>query len=236
MGNNCIVVHGLEIAIERKRVKNINLAVYPPDGRVRVSAPIGCSSEMISSVIKSKLPWILKQRTVMRDRTYMPSPRLKTGEKVMVFGREFSLVVNERVGAAAMRLVDEKLELTVRPGTPSVKRITVLNDWYRKQLQKRVPELLSLWQPVIGVEVKDWRIRRMKTRWGSCNIRDKRVWLNLALVRLSPVFLEYVLVHEMVHLLERYHNGRFWHFMDRFLPQWRQVRKQLQQVSIGPQS
>ncbi|MFV0436357.1 MAG: M48 family metallopeptidase [Desulfopila sp.] len=233
MKSKRILLDDLALTIQWKRVKNVNLVVSSPDGRVRVSAPLGYSEEMIRTIVAAKQPWIMKKRAAIQGRTVLSPPSLMAnGEPVAVFGRPFPLVITEKRGAATMRLVDDRLELEVRPAMSAALRREVLNRWYRQQLQLRIPALLSRYQTLIGVEVLEWRIRQMKTRWGSCNVRDRRIWLNLVLARLAPVFLEYVLVHELVHLLEKSHNGRFQRLMDRFFPRWRQVRAQLKQISL----
>ncbi len=123
--------------------------------------------------------------------------------------------------------------MRVRPGTGRDKREQFLNYWYRRHMKLLVPGLISQWEPVIGVQAVDWGIKKMKTRWDSCNVRDHRVWLNLELAKKSPPCLEYVLVHEMVHLLERHHNERFKALMDRFMPQWRLYRDELNQAPLA---
>jgi predicted metal-dependent hydrolase len=123
--------------------------------------------------------------------------------------------------------------MQVRPGTDRDKREQLLNDWYRRRLKELMPDLIIKWQPIIGVQVADWGIKKMKTRWGSCNTRDHRVWLNLELAKKAPRCLEYVLVHELVHLRESHHNDRFKALMDLFMPQWRQYREELNQAPLA---
>jgi len=122
--------------------------------------------------------------------------------------------------------------MQVRPGASRDKREQVLNDWYRRHMKSLVPDLIARWQPVIGVQVDDWGIKKMKTRWGSCNIQDHRVWLNLELAKKPPQCLEYVLVHEMVHLLECHHNYHFKALMEKFMPQWRLYRNELNRAPL----
>jgi len=230
---NSLFFDDLEISIERKRIKNINLAVYPPEGRIRVSAPLRCSEEQIRSVIFARLEWIQRKRQEMRARLVRPVLQGRSGELVPFGGREVLLEVAERPGRPMVMLAGECIKLEVPPGMTEEKRLALLHGWYRQQLHLAVPGLLARWQPVIGVEAREWRIRRMKTRWGSCNIRERRIWLNLELAKMAPACLEYVLVHELVHLIERYHNTRFWGLMDRFLPEWRTVRRQLKEAAPG---
>jgi len=231
--NSRLILHDLEISVERKRIKNINLAVCPPEGRIRVSAPLHCSEELIRSVIIARLDWIRRKRAELQARVVPPALQLRSGELVCFGGREFLLEVAERPGRCRVMLDGACMKMEVPPGISAEKRLALLHGWYRQQLHLAVPDLLARWQPVIGVEAREWRIRRMKTRWGSCNIRERRIWLNLELARMAPACLEYVLVHELVHLLERYHNARFWGLMDRFLPDWRMIRRQLKEVVLG---
>ncbi|SHO44830.1 hypothetical protein SAMN02745220_00892 [Desulfopila aestuarii DSM 18488] len=227
-----LVVHDLVVTVQKKRVKNINLAIYPPDGRIRVSAPIKCSEETISAVIRARLGWINKKRAALLARPSQVVVEMVTGDTIDFFGQRYPLVVVEKSGTSGLQISNGTMELTVMPESSTEKKVSMLNEWYRRQLQLAIPDLLAQWQPKIGVTVNDWRIRRMKSRWGSCNILDRHIWLNLELAKLSPVCLEYVLVHELTHLLERYHNARFWSFMDQFLPHWRELRRELKSVQI----
>jgi predicted metal-dependent hydrolase len=128
---------------------------------------------------------------------------------------------------------NSELRMQVRPGADRDKRESVLTEWYRRQLKALIPDLIAEWQPVLGVEVADWGVKKMKTKWGSCNTRDRRVWLNLELAKKPPRCLEYVLVHELAHLLESHHNGRFKALMDQFMPRWRLHRDELNQAPLA---
>jgi predicted metal-dependent hydrolase len=152
------------------------------------------------------------------------------GESHYFLGRRYRLRVIEHDRPNNVILKgNSALILQVRPGTTRDKRQQVLNDWYRRHMKEIMPDLIEKWEPMIGVKVADWGVKKMKTRWGSCNIRDRRVWLNLDLAKKAPHCLEYVLVHEMVHLLERHHNDRF----KSFLPQWRLYRDELNQAPLA---
>ncbi len=223
----------IEITVVRKRVKNINLAIYPPYGEVWVSAPQRSSDELIRSVISSRLQWIRKKREALLARA-LPAPvHMVTNERHLVFGQEYQLLVIERTGPSKVSITcDNQLHLVVKPGTESEKKKAILYEWYRARLRERIPNLVDKWQRIVGVEINEWRIRRMKTRWGTCNISDKRIWLNLELARPPLQCLEYVIVHELVHLLERYHNRNFWSLMDRFMPDWEKRRAELQKLPV----
>jgi predicted metal-dependent hydrolase len=156
------------------------------------------------------------------------------GESHYFLGRRYRLRVTEHEGPNEVILKGNSgLVLRVRPGTSRDKREKILNGWYRRHMKSIILDLIQKWQPVIGVEIADWGVKKMKTRWGSCNVRDHRVWLNLELAKKSPHCLEYVLVHEMVHLLERYHNDRFKSLMDQFMPLWRLYRDELNQAPLA---
>ena len=220
-------IDGMAIQVIRKPIKNLNLAVYPPAGRVRISVPQHVTDDAIRALIKSKAGWIREKQRQCRETMLVESFNYESGEIHAVFGQACELTVIERSGKH--RVISDpsaKLQLYVRPGTARHRRKALLDNWYREQLTPRIEELLAIWQPLIGKEVAEFGIKQMKTRWGSCNIRQRRIWLNLELARKPVACLEYVIVHEMVHLLERNHNKRFYQLMYQYLPDW-QVSKAL---------
>ena len=223
-----MTVDNLAVEVVRKDIKHVRLTVYPPDGRVRVAVPLRLDDETVRLAIIARLRWIHRKRAAFLAQE-RPSPReFVTGESHCVEGRRYRLDVIERPGPPAVTPRDNRtLELRVRPGSDRAAREAVLMGWYRQRLRELVPPLLAKWQPLMGVEAAEWRIKRMTTRWGTCNIAARRIWLNLELAKASPECLEYVVVHELVHLLERHHNARFTAHMDRFLPRWRQCRDDL---------
>ena len=217
----------------RKPIKNLHLAVYPPEGRVRVSAPLRLDDEAVRLAIVSKLRWIQRHQRAFEDQPRQSEREMVSGESHYFMGRRYRLRVLERDGVGRIsRKSNSELTMQVRPGASRDKREQVLNDWYRRHMKLLVPDLIAKWQPVIGVQVADWGIKKMKTRWGSCNIRDRRVWLNLELAKKPPQCLEYVLVHEMVHILERHHNDHFKALMDKVMPQWRLHRNELNRAPL----
>lgn len=207
-----------------KPIKSLHIVVYPPDGRVRVSAPWHFTGEDIYLAIFSRLSWIKQKQAKFQAMPRKPKAKMITGESHYVFGKKYQLEVIERRGRHEILLWEDRdrLQLFVNTGTDGEKRLKVLNEWYREQLKGKIPDLLNKWQPIIGKEVNDWGIKKMKTKWGSCNITRRRIWLNLELAKKPIECLEYVLVHELVHLWERYHNDRFRFYMDKYLPQWQQ--------------
>jgi predicted metal-dependent hydrolase len=225
-------VDGLAITLERKRVKNVNLVIYPPDGRVRVSAPRQCTEETIRAVIRARWPWIMAKRAALQARPTVRPVSLVSGHDIALFGVDYLLEIVEERGQPSLNIAGNRLIMRVWQGATDEKRRLLLDRWYRQQLGTAIAELLDSWQPVIGVKVSEWRIRAMKTRWGTCNIREHRICLNLELARLPRECLEYVVVHELVHLLERNHNARFWGLVSAFYPDWRRIRTTLKQVSF----
>ncbi len=218
----------------RKPIRHLYIRVDPADGSVRVSAPMGMGEAAVQRAVDSRRGWIERQRQRLGARPGAPDRVAASGAIHYVQGRPCRLDVVERPGRPGVRLIgDDGLELTVKPGTDAAKRHAVLERWYRRLLADTLPALIARWEPTVGVRVAEWRIKRMKTRWGTCNIRDRRIWMNLALARKPPECLEYVLVHEMVHLLERHHNARFHAYMDRFMPDWRVRRSRLVEQQDG---
>ena len=217
-----IDVDGVSVDVVRKTVRHARLAVYPPDGHVKASVPRQLDEAAVRGIILSRLDWIRRKQAFFALRPRQPRQRMVTGESHYYLGDRYRLSVMEHEGGAGSIVLAENntMEMRVRQGTDMAGRQAVLIEWYRRQLKSLLPELVAQWEPVIGVKVAECRVRRMKTRWGSCNIGARRIWLNLDLARVTAGCLEYVLVHEMVHLLERYHNARFHGLMDRFLPEW----------------
>lgn len=223
-----ITVDGIEIDIIKKHIKNINISVYSPDGRVRISAPVKVSNEAINMFASSKLNWIRKQQQKFKSRDIRPEKEYVSGEEHYYLGNRYTLnlVFGSETHKVLMR-DNMYLDMCVKMDSSKEDRAKILNEWYREQLKARIPDIFGKWEDVIGVSVDSWGVRNMKTRWGSCNIAKKRVWLNLQLAKKSLHCLEYVVVHEMVHLIERYHNDRFKACMDKFLPDWRKLRKEI---------
>jgi len=229
-----LVVSGIAVNIVRKDIKNLHLGVYPPEGHVRVAAPLHVSDERVRLAIISKLAWIKKQQADFKKQVRQSAREMVTGESHYFMGKRYLLEVIERSGRHQIELKgNRKFLLYVKPNTSLENRQLVLNEWYREQLKKRIPDLLSRWQEKIGVYSQDWRVKKMKTKWGSCNIAAKRIWLNLELAKKPPECLEYILVHELVHLLERHHNDRFRAHMDHFMPNWRIYRDMLNSSPLG---
>lgn len=230
-GAYSMVVSGVTVEVRRKPIKHLYIRVDPYDGRVRVSVPVRMDEQTLQRAVASRLVWIRGRQRALAGR---PDHVIATGETHYYRGLPHRLEVVEHAGRPAVRVTDaETIELQVRPGTDAAARRALLERWYRRMLAEEIPDLIAKWEPGMGVRVAEWRIKRMKTRWGTCNILDRRIWLNLWLARMPRECLEYVLVHEMVHLLERRHNARFRAYMDRFLPRWRMYRERLQHMETA---
>lgn len=232
--NHQIEISGITVEVVRKNIKNLHLAVYPPHGRVRIAVPLHTSDETVRLAVISRLGWIRRQQNTLEQQARQSLREMVTGESHFVQGRRYRLNVIEHNAPALITIRNGRtLELRVRPGTDWDKRDDVLQHWYRQLLRNQIPDLLKKWEPIVGVQVVSFGIKRMKTKWGTCNIEARRIWLNLELAKKPPVCLEYVLVHEMVHLLERHHNDRFRAYMDDFIPQWRTHREELNRAPLA---
>ena len=229
-----IEVSGIRVEVVRKAIKNLHLGVFPPDGRVRISSPMRMGDEALRLAVISRLGWIRRQQARFAGQARQSPREMVAGESHYFLGRRYRLRVIEQPGPYKVVLNGHSyLELYIRPGTDTARREKLLNDWYRSQLKSRIPPLISMWEPVLGVTVAQWGVKKMKTKWGSCNSDAQRIWLNLELAKKPPLCLEYILVHEMLHMLERHHNHRFQSLLDRFYPQWQLARDTLNHAPLA---
>ena len=227
-------VSGIPVEVVRKDIKNLHLGVYPPDGHVRVAAPQRLNDEAVRLAVISKLAWIRTRQKAFQAQVRQSQRELITGESHYYQGRRFRLDVIEHNAPPAVRLRNNRfIELSVRPGSTWAKRNEVLEQWYRERLREQIPSLLTKWEPQMGETVAEARIKKMKTLWGSCNPTARRIWLNLELAKKPPSCLEFILVHEMVHFLERHHNARFRELMDTLMPLWRSHRDELNRAPLS---
>ena len=226
---NCYLldVDGLQIEVQRKPVKHFNLRVYPPEGRVKISVPLMASEQKIRQILIKKIAWIKHKQAIYQKHLTESISRETPSNDVYLFGEKLSLIVNERIGQPDVEQISTELHVNLKPNSPVLNLNKILGHWHRQQLKESIPALFEKWEPIIGVSAKEWRIKKMKTRWGSCNIFAKRVWLNLELVKKPRACLEYVVVHELTHLHERYHNARFKALLDSYLPNWRETERLL---------
>ncbi|MCA2980434.1 MAG: M48 family metallopeptidase [Myxococcaceae bacterium] len=227
--DRAIQVRGIKVQVVRKAIKNLHLGVYPPNGRVRVAAPMAVSNDAVRLAVIGKLGWIGRQRRKFLKQPRQSKREMVSGESHYFLGRRYRLRVIEFEGSAAQGVKKRPaiIELNVRAGAATHSREAVLDAWYREKLREVAGPLMEKWQRKLGVEAADWGIKRMKTKWGACNAEARRVWLNLELVKSPPECIEYIVVHELVHLVARAHDERFFALMDRHLPGWRARRELL---------
>lgn len=224
----------MPVEIVRKDIKNLHLGVYPPNGRVRVAVPLRLDDEAVRLAVITRLQWIRRQQDGFEQQDRQSKREMITGESHYVRGRRYRLDVIEFGAPPTVRVANNTtLELQVRPGTNRDRREAILHRWYRQQLREQIPQLIAKWEPETGVTVADWGIKKMKTRWGTCNSQAQRIWLNLELAKKPASCLEYILVHEMIHFLERHHNERFQELMDKRMPQWRLHREELNRAPLA---
>lgn len=228
------LIAGLDVEVVRKEIKHLHVGVYPPLGRVRVAAPLRLDDEAVRLAVVSRLGWIRRKQREFVEQVRQSQREFLSGESHYFQGRRYLLSVKRREGTPELRIVgNSRMELCVPPGFDRDQRDMVLQRWYRRQLRLLIPELLNKWQPKVGKSAAEVRIRKMKTHWGGCNDATRSVWLNLELIKKPIACLEYVLVHELVHLHERHHNDRFLKLMDTFLPAWRVHRDELNRAPLA---
>jgi predicted metal-dependent hydrolase len=230
-----ITVSGLPVEIVRKAIKNLHLGVYPPNGRVRVAAPVRVHNEAVRLAVISRLAWIKRQRRRFHSQERQSAREFISRESHYFLGRRYLLNVIERDEPSRVVVVHNKtaLDVYVPRGTECAKKQQALIAWYRKELKALIPPMIEKWEGILGITVADWGVKKMKTKWGSCNVEDRRIWLNLELAKKPVHCLEYIVAHEMVHLLERHHNDRFTTLMDKFLPNWRLHRDELNSAPLA---
>jgi predicted metal-dependent hydrolase len=228
------ITSNISVDVVRKDIKNMHLAVYPPTGRIRIAAPLNVNDEAVRLFAISKISWIRKhQRNFVAQ--VRQSPRVyKQRESHYFQGKRYLLRVTEKEAPPKVELKTKTyIDLFVRPNSTLEQRHSIINGWYRTQLKKLIPDLIDKWENKIGVKVSGWQVKQMKTKWGTCNIEEKRIWLNLELAKKPQQCLEYVIVHEMLHLLERHHNDIFMNHLEFFLPNWKQLKNELRQLPVS---
>lgn len=229
-----IRVSGVAVQIVRKDIKNLHLGVYPPNGRVRVAAPLSARDDAVRLAVVGKLGWIKKQQAKFAAQPRQSKREMVSGESHYFLGRRYRLRVVERRGPARVVLRNRAfVELYVRRDTDAKGRERVLLNWYREHLRTLIPPILAKWEAILGVQATAWRIKKMKTKWGACSAEARRIWLNLELAKKPVRCLEYIVVHELMHLIERHHNDRFIALMDQHLPLWRQYRHELDAAPLA---
>jgi predicted metal-dependent hydrolase len=228
-----MILGNIKIELIKKNIKNVHLSVLPPHGAVRIAAPLHLSEETIRLYAISKLSWIKRQQKKILDQARESKREFINKETHYFQGRKYLLRVFEVNEPARVVLNKKYLDLYVRPNTTTPQRQHLLHQWYRNEIKELIKGYINKWEQVIPVKVRDFGIKRMKTKWGTCNIEAKRVWVNLELAKKPLQCLEYIVVHEMVHLLERKHNDRFMAYLNKFMPGWRTYREELNRLPIS---
>lgn len=229
-----ITVSGIDVDVVRKNIKNLHLGVYPPVGRVRVATPLHINDEAVRLFVISRLTWIKRQRAKFESQERQSAREFVTGESHYYQGQRYLLDVAYHAGPPTVSIRNNSImDLRVRPGSDTAGRERVLLTWYRRQLKEQIPPLIAKWEAMLGVNVAEWGVKQMKTKWGTCNTEARRIWLNLELIKKPAHCLEYIIAHEMVHLLERHHNERFTAYMNRFMPLWHHYREELNREPLG---
>lgn len=228
-----IEIGGIPVDVVFKDIKNIHLSVHPPSGRVRIAAPARMKLDTIRVYAISKIDWIKKQQRKFQEQERETRREYLDRESHYVWGKRYLLKVNEENQVPSVELKHSQIVLAVRPGASMAKREAIVTAWYRDQVRDAVVPLIEKWAPALDVEVNSIIVRRMKTKWGSCNPHTRNIHINSELAKKPRECLEYVLVHEMVHLLEPSHNANFISLMDKFMPQWRHIRDELNRAPLG---
>ena len=222
----------ITVDVVKKDIKNVHLSVHPPTGRVRVSAPLRMHDDTIRVFTISKLAWIKQQQEKLRKQVRESPREYLDRESHYLWGKRYLLEIVEIDQPSQVELTHDRICLWVRPNATHVKREAILDEWYRSALKNAIPTLISKWEPLTGVKVVNFYVRRMKTKWGSCNPRSGSIRLNSELAKKPRECLEYILAHEMIHLLEPTHNQRFVALMDRYMPKWQFFRDELNRLPV----
>lgn len=224
----------MSIDLIRKDIKNMHLAVYPPTGRIRLAVPTTTTDETIRLFAISKIAWIRKHQRNFEAQDRQTPRQYKERESHYFQGKRYLLrIIEQNAAPKVIFKTKTYIDLYVRPNTATAQRQAIINEWYRAELKKQIQPLIDKWQSRIDVTVADWQVKQMKTKWGTCNIEQKRIWINLELAKKPIHCLEYLIVHEMIHLLERHHNDRFRALMEQFMPQWKFYKEELNRLPVS---
>lgn len=223
-----------EIAVDvvQKDIKNIHLSVYPPTGKVRISAPLRMDLDTIRVFAITKLGWIKSQQQKLCKQERETPREYLDRESHYLWGKRYLLRIEERDAAPEVELKHNKMILRIRPATSHERKQAILESWYREKLKEAIPPLIAKWEMLMGVKIERFFVQRMKTKWGSSSPDAKRIRLNTDLAKKPPECLEYIVVHEMTHLLESTHNNRFQTLMGQFMPKWRFYKDELNRLPV----
>lgn len=222
-----LVIDDLTVEVVHKKIKNVHLSVYPPTGRVRIAVPPQTSEDTIKTFVSSKLAWIRKHQRSFEKQERQTERAYLDRESHYFEGKRYLLRVIENEALIKVEVSHTHLDFYVPIGATTEQKEKLMLEWYRKNLKERAEPLIKKWEEKIGVQINEWGTKQMRTKWGTCNIGARRIWLNVELAKKPLACLEYVVVHELVHLLERNHNDKFKAHMDNFLPHWRHLKEEL---------
>jgi predicted metal-dependent hydrolase len=229
-----INISNITIDVVRKDIKNIHLAVYPPIGRVRLAAPLNVSDDTIRLFAISRIAWIKRNQRKFKGQERMGVLVYKQRESHYFLGQRYLLnIIEQNTTPKVVVRSKTYIDLYVRPNTSTEKREEIMTEWYRAELKKLIPPNIEKWEKITKIEVNDWQVKLMKTKWGSCNIEERKIWINLELIHKPIHCLEYIILHEMVHLKERHHNEKFQYYMDTYMPNWKQIRNELNKLPVS---
>ena len=231
-----IQIGDVSILVNRKAVKNVHLSVHPPSGRVTLVAPAATRLELARAYAISKLGWIREQQSKLHNQAREAPRKFVERESHYLWGRRHLLTINYRDTKPSVTLDHRRITLTVRPGSDAKKRSEIMHEWHKSLLHQVVPSLIQKWESKLGVGVEQYFLQRMKTKWGSCNHKVGHIRLNTQLVTKPRDLLEYVVVHEMVHLIEPTHSERFLTILGKHYPTWREARAELNELPLAAES
>ena len=228
----------LDIHLTRKDIKNLHISVMPPDGQVRVSAPDAMTETAIRMAVIHRIPWIRRQQAAFAKQERQSAREMVNGETHYLWGRRYRLeaIESDTFKSQKIKLKSGKLILTVNTGASEEIKLKILSEYYRGRLKARAPDLIDKWSKKTGVTISDWQIQKMKTKWGSCNIEEGNIRLNLDLAKKPLLCLEYIILHELLHFKERQHNDRFKALLDKHMPDWRSRRDLLNQMPLNQEN
>jgi predicted metal-dependent hydrolase len=228
-----IQIADLTVQVTRKAIKNVHLSVHPPSGRVTMSAPESTRLDVARAYAISKLPWIREQQAKLRAQAREAPRRFVERESHFLWGRRHLLTIKYRDAKPEVVLDHRRITLFVRPGSDAAKRASLLHDWHKSLLHACVPDLIRKWEVRLGVKARGYFLQRMKTKWGSCNHRARHIRLSTELVKKPKDLLEYVVVHEMLHLITPTHNAKFITLLNLHYPSWREARAELNELPLS---
>jgi predicted metal-dependent hydrolase len=224
-------ISGIQIEVCRKKIKNMHLYVKPPNGNVTVSAPLSMSDEAIERFVRTKVSWIKKQVSNFDSQLRQSEREYISGETLYVWGKQY-FMQTQYGNRNSLMLSGDKAVLTVRKESSTEQRENFIREWYRELLKVEVVRLLPKWEKITGLKVSSWQTKYMTTKWGTCNTKTGKIWINLQLAKKTPECLEYIILHELIHLLERNHNERFVSLMDKYMPMWREIKVTLNSQTL----